>query len=226
MQMRIVLVVLTAMVVACQPDRGPTVRASLNETERSSIAVVPGTIKVRLRWGNKWEQQRILQLQRGELAEGSFLTEPIAEESWRVSGGATMLSIQPPGTSYSGPYAFSRDRTRVAASFTALQQTEPPSRVAMVDLSSKRVVGEIAGPNGAFVHGLTWAPDSTYLALLLLRPERAASSPLATLSGHPPAAATFLLVIFDRESRKVAEFEIASKLPGGAAEVVWHVGAD
>jgi hypothetical protein len=194
----------------------------LDPAQTNAMSELPGAVRVRIRWEPSWKQQITLGIERGMVGKGELTAEPKTEESWRVSGGATTVRLQPQDTIYRGPYAFSKDRERVAASVVSPSETRQARRVAVVDLKLNRIVGEVSGPESTEVHGVTWSPDGKYLALLLVKPERGSSDALSAVSGHPRQSATFMLLIVRNDLHQVAQVELARRLPHAVAEVVWN----
>jgi len=222
--MRIAIFFASLLAFACDLDRGmPSIRGALTESESAQVRQLPGSIAVSIRWGKDLKDDVSLALENGSIKAAPSPASPPQESSWRVFGGASMIAPTPRGARYAGPYAFSRNRDRAVAAYVADNQTEPATRVAVIDLSHGSIVGDLAGPKDAFVHGVTWSPDERFFATLFLRPERGSGgNPLAGISGHPGVRAAYVVVVATADGRKLAELEVASKAPASVGEIVWR----
>jgi hypothetical protein len=206
---------------SCGAARDAEIRTSLDDGEQQAFRSVPGVIRVTLRTGQRLQPQTTLRIESGELTQTQVPAAPKPESSWRVFGGATMLPVVSPGQKFAGPYAFSHDGKFVAASAVAVTQTEPAQRLAIVDLNTHSVIGEVTGPEGTFVHGVAWSPNDQFVAAVFMRPERGKISAIASVSGHPPGSATYFLDVLTRHAKQVVRIDLAKRLPDSVGELSW-----
>jgi hypothetical protein len=194
---------------------------NFNPEAKRQFALLPGKIGVTIETPPDVTHYVI---EKGDLRKVGPLPKAAYETNVHGIGfaqGATFLPLQK-GYEYRGPYAVSPDKKFIAASISS-GPSQNPTAFAIVNNQTKATVAIVQGDRARFIIGLTWSPDSQWIAALT-QSSRLGWTPtdiLGRLLGHPSPYMTFYLAVANISGTVVAQSKLIWEVPTSWAEIVW-----